>query len=627
MTRRPRHGNGVDRAVALCCLGDRLVLAEAASARGRPRLTALAEVAVPADTAGSGSGAGAGAAGGAGAAAGGAAASLPLLVERHGWRGRRAVLVLESEHTVARFWKAPDLPARDQLACLALEAEKWLPGAEWPWLGLCARTPAPAAAGEGPAALRDEENALAVAVPADTVAALLRAVAAAGLEPWGVTVPPLAFESTLAGVAGRPDHIAVAIHLGAQKSWLAVARGGALLMVRELDVARDGLLAALALIPVEGHGNVRLAPEEASALLDRLGVVLDDEPIGMATERIPLESFKYALRPALERLASSIGRSLDFCREQCFIEIPETLHLTGAGARVPGLDAWLSAHLLARIERGLPWQGWVDLSGADAAAWDAQPELAAVAAGAAVGALRGRALPARARQYGLPRWVNLPARRLAAAAVGVAALAWAAVGLQAGRAEHDAARWSAERAALTARLEAAQATARGWDATRLEQALAARHERGQIRVDGILKALSLAVPPGVTLSELDLPGLNGGLLDLGGAVVETASASAGAAGGLAGGGGVAAAGGAGAPGGLPREDGVLTLKGEVRTDRERLETALSRLIVQLEQSPYFDNVIFVGSAEEDEGTSSFRLRCRIHQGLRPAGQTRVVAVR
>lgn len=614
----------MDRAVALCCLDDRLVLAEAASARGRPRLTALAEVAAPAETAG----ADAGAPGGAGAAAGGAAAALPLVVERLGLRGRRAVLVLESEHTVARFWKAPELPERDQLACLALEAEKWLPGTEWPWLGVCARTPAPAAAGERPAARRDEENALAVAAPADTVAALLRAVAAAGLEPWGVTVPPLAFESMLAGAEGRPDQIAVAIHLGARKSWLAVARGGALLMVRELDVARDGLLAALAMIPVEGHGNVRLAPAEAAALLDRLGVVLDDEPIGMANERIPLESFKYALRPALERLASSIGRSLDFCREQCFIEIPETLHLTGDGARVPGLDVWLSSHLLARIERGLPWQGRVDLAGADAAAWDARPELAAVVAGAAVGALRGRALPARAQQYGLPRWVNLPARRLAAAAVGVAALAWAAVGLQAGRAEHEAARWSAERAALTARLEAARATARSWDATRLEQALAARHERGQIRVDGILKALSLAVPPGVTLSELDLPGLNGGLLDLGGAVVETASASAGAAGGgLAGGGGAAAAGGSGAPVGLPREDGVLTLKGEVRTDRERLETALSRLIVQLEQSPYFDNVIFVGSAEEDEGTSSFRLRCRIHQGLRPDGQPRVVAVR
>lgn len=588
------------------------MVAEAVSARGRPRLTALAEAAAPADAAGAG-------------AAGVAAASLPLLVERHGLRGRRAVLVLESEHTVARFWKAPDLPERDQLACLALEAEKWLPGVEWPWLGVCARTPAPAAEG-GPAAPRDEENALAVAAPADTVAALLRAAAAAGLEPWGVTVPPLAFESALGGAAGRADHIAVSIHLGARKSWLTVARGGALLMVRELDVARDGLLAALALVPVEGHGNVRLAPEEASALLDRLGVVLEDEPIGMATERIPLESLKYALRPALERLASSIGRSLDFCREQFFIEIPETLHLTGIGARVPGLDAWLSSHLLVRIERGQPWQGWVDLSGVEAAAWDARPELAAVAAGAAVGALRGRALPARARQYGLPRWVSLPARRLAAAAAGVAVLAWAAVGLQAGRAEHEAARWSAERAALAARLEAARATARDWDATRLEQALAARHERGQIRVDGILKALSLAVPPEVTLSELDLPGLNGGLLDLGGAVVETAPASAGAAGGLAGG-GAAPLGGPGAPGGLPREDGVLTLQGEVRTDRERLETALSRLIVQLEQSPYFDNVIFVGSAEEDEGISSFRLRCRIHQGLRPAGQTQVVAAR
>jgi len=44
----------------------------------------------------------------------------------------------------------------------------------------------------------------------------------------------------------------------------------------------------------------------------------------------------------LERLASSISRSLDFCREQYFVELPDNFALTGEGAAVPALDAYLA---------------------------------------------------------------------------------------------------------------------------------------------------------------------------------------------------------------------------------------------------------------------------------------------
>ncbi|MHB8079176.1 MAG: hypothetical protein ACYDIE_07975 [Candidatus Krumholzibacteriia bacterium] len=587
-----------DRVTALLCGQDRLGVATVQAARGRPRLESLELVPLTADLLAAH-----------GSPLGCCRALLPDLVARHDLRGRRAVVVLESARTAARFWAAPDLPERDRLGALGFEAEKWCqtPAAGL-WLGcLDAPPPVPGGPGRGVpgAAYAAEEGVLAVAAPLDGVAPLLRAVAEAGLEPWGVTVPSLALESLLVGGADDDSaRTAAAVHIGAQRSWLTVCARGRLLMVRELEVARDGLAAALALIPVEGRGSVRLTVDEAAELLTRVGWVADDEPFGMASEQVPLESLKFALRPVLERLASSISRSLDFCREQYFVEIPETIALTGEGATVPHLDTYLGANLLTRFERGIAWEGRLDVGGEDAARWAAAPELACVATGAALGGLRGRVLPARAAALGLPRWFTLPVRRVLAGAAVVLALACLATEGQTLRLRARVAADGAKVAALEARLDAARRDWRVTEAGRVERQLVEIFARGNVRADGILKTLSRAVGPDVTLTELNLPSLNGGLLELGAAPATAAPA--------------------GEP---PPERDLLTLSGLVRTDRERVETVLSRLIVALENGPYFQNVTFVRSEEEGAGSATFQLRCRVRQGLRPAAAERVVANR
>jgi len=595
---RVQHGRN-DRVTALLCGHDRLGVATVQAARGRPRLESLELVPLTADLLATH-----------GSPLHCCRALLPELVVRHGLRGRRAVIVVESARTAARFWAAPDLPERDRLGALGFEAEKWCqtPAAGL-WLG-CLDAP-PAAVGgidgahPGVGAYAAEEGVLAVAAPVDGVAQLLRAVAEAGLEPWGVTVPPLALESLLTdGAAGGSGGTAAAVHIGAQRSWLTVCARGRLLMVRELEVARDGFAASLAVIPVEGRGSVRLTTEEAAELLARVGWVADDEPFGMASEQIPLESVKFALRPVLERLASSISRSLDFCREQYFVEIPETIALTGEGANVPHLDTYLGTNLLTRFVRGVGWERCLDVDGENAECWSRAPELACVVAGAALGALRGRVLPARAGALGLPRWFTLPVRRVLAGVAVVLALACLVTEGQAMRLRARAAADSARVAQLEARLDAARRDWRVSEAGRAERQLVEIFARGNVRADGILKTLSRAVGSEVTLTELSLPSLNGGLLEL-----EAAPAAA-------------------APGGeLPQERDMLTLSGVVRTDRERLETVLSRLIVALQSGPYFQNVTFVRSEEEKAGTASFQLRCRVRQGLRPATGERVVANR
>ncbi len=596
----PRQPRGrCDRVTALLCGHDLIGVATVQAARGRPRLESLELMPLTAERLAAH-----------GSPADCCRALLPELVARHGLRGRRAVVVLESARTAARFWAAPDLPPRDRLGALGFEAEKWCqtPAAGL-WLGLLDAAP-PAAVGIDGAhpaggAYAAEEGMLAVAAPLDGVAQLLRAAAEAGLEPWGVTIPSLALESLLAG--GQADDsagTAAAVHIGAQRSWLTVCARGRLLMVRELEVARDGLAAALAVIPVEGRGSVRLTPEEATDLLTRVGWVADDEPFGMASEQVPLESLKFALRPVLERLASSISRSLDFCREQYFVEIPETIALTGEGANVPHLDAYLGTNLLTRFVRGVAWEGRLDVGGEDAERWSRAPELACVAAGAALGGLRGRVLPARAAALGLPRWFALPVRRVLAGAAVVLALACLAAEGQAVRMRARVAADGGRVAELAARLDAARRDWRVSEAGRAERQLVETFASRNVRADGILKTLSRAVGPEVTLTELSLPSLNGGLLELG--AVPAAPVAGGEP---------------------PQERDLLTLSGVVRTDRERLETVLSRLIVALQNGPYFQNVSLVRSEEEEAGTASFQLRCRVRQGLRPAAGERVVANR
>jgi Tfp pilus assembly PilM family ATPase len=603
------------------------VLAEVAAGRERPRLVTLAVEPLPPDLVES-----------QGPTVAGCGALLERLVARHRLHGARAVVVLEPARAVCRFWAAPALSEADRLGCLAFEAEKWgQTSATDLWLGTLARLTPSEGGAPGVLPQREDENSLALVAPAEAVVPLLRAIAAAGLEPWGVSVPPLAIEGLLSRVgegpavpeaggsgAGGPGiggpatgKVEVAIHFGAERSWLAVCRDDRLLMVRDLDLARDGLLSALAQVSVEGQGNVRLSADEAALVLDRCGVVFEDDPFGMATDRIPLESLKYALRPVLERLASTINRSLDFCREQFFIEIPDTIALTGEGALIPSFDEFLSAHVMARVRRGLAWQGRLDAPDANAALWDEHPGLAAIAVGAALGALAGRALPSRAAAFGLARWITLPIRRVLA--VTAAALIAGAL-LIGARGEQLATRHggdSAQLAALRTQIAAAQERYHLLEATLLERQLVTDFYRDNIRVDGILKVLSRSVGPDVTLTELDLPALNAGLFDRGGAPA-TGAAEAGRASG-------AATGGAGPA--ASREEGMVSLSGLARTDRERVETCLSRLIVRLEQAPYFENVTFVQSAEAGERSASFQLRCRIRQGLRQEPRAKVVAGR
>jgi hypothetical protein len=368
-------------------------------------------------------------------------------------------------------------------------------------------------------------------------------------------------------------------------------------------MALDGLAAALAVIPVEGQGGVRLMPEEAVRLLERVGVVMEDDPLGMATDRVPLESLKFALRPALERLASTVSRSLDFCREQYFVEMPETLHLTGEAAAVPNLDAYLARQLQARVVPGLPAPARLTVAPAAAASWGETAPRAALAVGAAVGALGGRVLPARAAAFGLPRWLAVPVRRLLAGLAAAVALAWLGLSLAAGSLESRVTQ--AERRLELLRDELVDARTRldEGEASRLERQLALEYARHNVRIDGVLKLLSRVVGGDVRLTELELPSLNASVLDVGTPLAPPAAPV------------------------LPREDGVLTLAGIVRTDRERLESALSRLIRDLEEAPYFEQVSLVEGIERDARSADFRLRCRIVQGLRTAAPLEVVARR
>jgi hypothetical protein len=112
----------------------------------------------------------------------------------------------------------------------------------------------------------------------------------------------------------------------------------------------------------------------------------------------------------------------------------------------------------------------------------------------------------------------------------------------------------------------------------------------------------------VALTELSLPSVNAGLLEVGVAPPPAPDAPVPVR--L-----------------LPQEQDVLTLAGVIRMDRGRVESALSRVIVALESAPYFEQVALVRSEETDKGLASFQLRCRVRQGLRPDGVAKVVASR
>lgn len=174
--------------------------------------------------------------------------------------------------------------------------------------------------------------------------------------------------------------------IGERRTTLALAADQELVYARDVAVGLSHLITALTSEVSVGDRLLRLTADQARALAQRLGM-----PAPEAADvpgELPVARYIAMIQPVLEQLVGEVRRTLAAGGQAGLTAPPGALLVSGAGAALPGLDAWLTAQL------GMP----VTRLGIAASGRDAGT-VSAVAAGlAAVGDLGWDLQPAPARQ-------------------------------------------------------------------------------------------------------------------------------------------------------------------------------------------------------------------------------------
>ncbi len=195
---------------------------------------------------------------------------------------------------------------------------------------------------------------IAVACPVQKINQVLAIAAKAGLAPTHLDVAPFALWNTLLHFhdAAKEEEIAL-IDLGAQRTGIYIFQKGDLQFSREIIPAGADLSRAIQ----EG-----IDPAEAPALLfaraerikQAIGIPVKGPYEKIEGESISIAKISFLLRPLLEKLVSEIVRSLDYYKSHFPVERVSRVFLTGGGANVKNIAAFLSDELHMPVERFNP---------------------------------------------------------------------------------------------------------------------------------------------------------------------------------------------------------------------------------------------------------------------------------
>ncbi len=394
----------------------------------------------------------------------------------------------------------------------------------------------------------------------EAVDALLECVEGAGLIPLGITVVPEAYAG-LAGLsfpAAETETFAV-LDAGLAKTSILVFQAGVLQFSREIYLGGKNITVAMTSTITAGEKMIEMDPALAEEIKKRFGI--PEAGTGEVTrEGIPLNSVLSLIRPVIEKFIGELKRSLEhYSSGIAGGDRVRRLLLSGGASKTRNFDRLLAGELKLKVERiTLPEEVLhSSLNGAAAALKENLPELA-VALGVAFGRGQGvNLLPPRLRRRQLVK-IRKMAVRLIMILVGLSLLlgyGWLRErvgGLERQRIQLYSRRQQLREAEeLAVKFEGVGQFAR-------------RLTRGKVRAAGIMKELSNVTPAPVVLKTVS----------------------------------------------LNREGANLTFKGEIFPGGEPTETVLSRFIVSLEDSPFFERVRLVStrkSVEYGSGAVDFEL--------------------
>ena len=198
-----------------------------------------------------------------------------------------------------------------------------------------------------------KQQVLLVAAQKEMVQRFLDAARRAGLKVAGIDVNAFALIRALAlpGMfvdqgAGPGDSLCV-VNVSSSASTLVVSLNDVPKFTRNISFAYD----AFARVLEERQG---IPSEDAAVLLERVGLAGPLGPDVDTFSDVTIQEVQSSLAPVADSLADEIRRSLDYYQSQDYSANIEHLALTGRGALMRNLDAYLSESLGLDVELGNP---------------------------------------------------------------------------------------------------------------------------------------------------------------------------------------------------------------------------------------------------------------------------------
>ncbi len=187
---------------------------------------------------------------------------------------------------------------------------------------------------------------LAAAAPEKELKELVDSVEELGLQVRNAGLPATALENGAGQILSGKERVAV-LEIGAEATSFVILGKDGIHFYRQLQVTGKTITSALTGSIVSESGRVDIPPEQAEALKQKYGIPERNVQGHDPQYAIELNKLGVMMRPALEKLANELHRTLDYYRTQ--FNRPdqkvEQILLSGGGGQLKGLAQFLQESL------------------------------------------------------------------------------------------------------------------------------------------------------------------------------------------------------------------------------------------------------------------------------------------
>lgn len=248
------------------------------------------------------------------------------------------ITALNSSQVMVKRIAAPPMPYAELKEALSLEAKNYFP---FPVTGSLVDFEIVGEANEK--GIKKTELLLGVC-PQALIHEHFNLLTQAGIRPSRAINSGLALYNLLK-LKGFKDGLSIAaLDMGKSFCDLIIVRDKRLVFSRKIPICGDDFTRAATSVLFSSGGKVQLTYEEAEKVKKARGLIPESGQELIENKITPAQFFSL-LRPQGERLANEVERSFDAYREESGVNKVDKLILFGGGARLKGLDKFLSESL------------------------------------------------------------------------------------------------------------------------------------------------------------------------------------------------------------------------------------------------------------------------------------------